>query len=81
MFWKVLVVLLAMAAVLFFGKTFTDSGMGWYATLTKPALTPPGIWFSIVWVTIYVLITICVIRVWHRKMPGYRVILTVFVIN
>lgn len=78
---RVIIVLLSVVAVLYFGKMFTDEGMAWYATLTKPALTPPDIWFSIVWTAIFVLIIVCVVRIWQRRYPGYRVILSIFALN
>ena len=44
------------------------NGMELYeATITKPALTPPGWVFSVVWTILYVLMGISAVRVWLIK--------------
>lgn len=44
------------------------NGMELYeATITKPALTPPGWVFSVVWTILYVLMGISAVRVWLTK--------------
>lgn len=43
---------------------FTSMGMDNYATVEKPALTPPDIVFPIVWTILYALMGISVARIW-----------------
>lgn len=45
----------------FAGSIFTVTGSGsWYAEeLVKPAVTPPGFLFGIVWTTLYILMGVC----------------------
>jgi tryptophan-rich sensory protein len=40
---------------------------GWYLNLNKSSLTPPGYIFSIVWITLYILISISVWIVWKKE--------------
>lgn len=40
---------------------------GWYAALTKPALTPPGIVFPIAWTTLYILLGLAVAMILHAR--------------
>jgi len=37
----------------------------WYASLRKPAFTPPAIAFPIVWTTLYVMMAVAAWRVWR----------------
>lgn len=37
----------------------------WYPTLNKSPLTPPGMWFGIVWTTLYFLMALAATRVFH----------------
>jgi tryptophan-rich sensory protein len=39
----------------------------WYLNLDKSALTPPGYMFSIVWITLYILMSISVWIVWNKE--------------
>lgn len=49
------------------------NGMEAYnATVTKPALTPPGWLFSVVWTILYVLMGISAARVWMTKDSAAR---------
>lgn len=43
---------------------FTSMGMNNYATVEKPALTPPDIVFPIVWTILYALMGISAARIW-----------------
>ena len=43
---------------------FTSMGMDNYATVEKPALTPPDIVFPIVWTILYALMGISAARIW-----------------
>lgn len=50
------------------GAIFTaPSVAGWYTTLTKPALNPPGWIFGPVWTTLYFLIGVSLYLVWKRN--------------
>jgi tryptophan-rich sensory protein len=46
------------------GAYFTDRSVHtWYPTLDKSPLTPPGVWFGIVWTTLYLLMALAATRV------------------
>lgn len=48
------------------GSVFTAGSVsGWYVTLAKPALTPPGWIFGPVWITLYALMGIALFLVWR----------------
>jgi len=38
----------------------------WYATLTKPAFTPPNAVFMPVWLTLYTLMAIAIFLIWRK---------------
>jgi tryptophan-rich sensory protein len=48
------------------GRWF-DVAPGWYASLHKPALQPPGWVFAPVWTTLYALIGVAAWMVWRRR--------------
>ena len=49
------------------GGFFTASSVNtWYATLTKPAFSPPNWIFSPVWITLYVLMGLALFLVWRK---------------
>ena len=49
------------------GALFTTSAIsGWYTTLTKPTLNPPGWIFGPVWTTLYTLMGISAFLIWKR---------------
>ncbi len=50
----------------------TEEGLAWYATLTKPALTPPGEVFGPVWAVLYTLMAVAAVRVWVAKRTAKR---------
>ena len=49
------------------GAYFTQfSVTTWYAGLDKSPLTPPGMYFGIVWTTLYLLMALAAMRVYHK---------------
>jgi benzodiazapine receptor len=56
------------------GSSFTSSGIGsgWYASIAKPAWTPPGSVIGAVWTTIFILTTISAILVWRKAKRDSR---------
>ena len=51
-----------------FGSLFTAPAIqGWYATLTKPDLTPPSWVFAPVWSTLFLFMGIAAYLVWQRR--------------
>lgn len=59
------------------GKTAT-----WYATLVKPELAPPNWVFAPVWLTLYTLMAVSLVMLWHRrKMNGADSAITLFVVG
>lgn len=42
----------------------------WYAGLAKPSFTPPDAVFPIVWTTLYVLMAVCLWRLWEKHGPS-----------
>lgn len=48
------------------GGYYTAMGVEtWYPTLNKSPLTPPGMWFGIVWTMLYFLMAVAATRVWR----------------
>jgi len=66
--WKKLIVslILPQAAGFVGALVNTQSSRAWYSTLVKPALTPPGYVFGIVWPILYLLIGVSFYLVWTR---------------
>ena len=51
----------------FIGSFFTRPSVpAWYATLDKPAFTPPNWLFSPVWLTLFLLMGISLFLIWRR---------------
>jgi len=49
------------------GSIFTAPAIStWYATLEKPAFTPPNSVFAPVWITLYLLMAIAVFLIWRK---------------
>ncbi|MFN2370314.1 MAG: TspO/MBR family protein [Candidatus Krumholzibacteriia bacterium] len=56
------------------GSRFTPGP--WYATLAKPAWTPPDAVFPVVWTALYLLMGYAAFRVWYRHgLAGARIAL------
>jgi benzodiazapine receptor len=68
----------------FIGSVFTtDAIPTWYATLEKPAFTPPNWLFFPAWVTLYFLMAVAAFLVWRRGLDsaGVRPALIVFLVQ
>ncbi|MEM5814424.1 MAG: TspO/MBR family protein [Candidatus Aenigmatarchaeota archaeon] len=60
------IIICQMAGII--GSVFTAPNIAaWYATLNKPALTPPNWLFGPVWVTLYTLMGTAVWRIWEKR--------------
>lgn len=64
---RLVLCLLLCVSVGVLGSIFTQPEIaGWYATLAKPFWTPPAFVFPIVWTTLYILMGVCLWRLWDR---------------
>jgi len=66
------------------GSLFTTTAIPtWYATLEKPAFTPPNWLFAPAWITLYLLIGISAFIIWRKGLDSLRiqVALIVFLIQ
>lgn len=55
----------------FIGAIFTMPAIeGWYQTLKKPFFNPPDWTFSLVWVTLFLLMGVSLFFVWRKGMNG-----------
>ncbi|KKW30061.1 MAG: Integral membrane protein [Candidatus Uhrbacteria bacterium GW2011_GWD2_52_7] len=66
---KLAFAILGSQAAGFIGSLFTFSSVrGWYTTLERPAVNPPGWVFGPVWTTLYLLMGIAAYLVWQKGM-------------
>lgn len=64
---KLIVSLLACLAAGFIGSLAnTRSIPTWYATLNKPAFSPPNALFALVWTALYLMMALAVFLVWRK---------------
>lgn len=57
-------------AVGYIGSVFiTPKALEWYHSLILSELTPPGIWFGLVWTILYFLMAFSAFLVWNRTSP------------
>jgi benzodiazapine receptor len=70
----------AVAATSALGQIATFPNLGWYATLAKPAFSPPNAVFGPVWTTLYVLMAFALWRMLRlpAQTPGRGRALTLF---
>jgi benzodiazapine receptor len=62
------------------GAIFTMPAIrAWYASLKKPAFTPPNAAFGPVWITLYLLMGIAIFLVWREGL-GQQGVTTAFII-
>lgn len=55
----------------------------WYATLRKPAITPPGWVFGPVWTALYLMMAVAALLVWLQgwRTPGVKTALVLFAVQ
>ncbi|MFC1903680.1 TspO/MBR family protein [Chloroflexota bacterium] len=71
---KLLISLLACQGAGLIGSLFTMTAIPtWYATLQKPAFTPPSWLFGPAWVTLYLLMGISAFIIWQRGLSQKQV--------
>ncbi len=66
------------------GSVFTTPAIStWYATLKKPAFTPPNWLFSPAWITLFALMGLSAFLVWRKGLDqeGVKTALSIFVIQ
>lgn len=56
------------------GAFITPDRLNWYKTLPLSSLTPPDMWFSIVWSGLYLLMAISAFLVWDKASPRFFVL-------
>lgn len=82
--WKFVVAIGGCLAVGLSGSFFTFGSIPtWYATLTKPALTPPSWVFGPVWTLLYIFMGIAAFLIWKQglKKKEVRTALLVFLLQ
>lgn len=79
---KLLISIIVVEAAAFIGSLFTMPAIPiWYATLPKPAFTPPSWLFGPVWTILFLMMAAAVYLVWKKgsRHRGVRVALYVFI--
>lgn len=72
--WKLVVSIVACLAAGGIGSIFTRSAIPtWYATLEKPAFSPPNWLFAPVWTFLYILMGVAAFLVWRQGSGNRRV--------
>jgi len=72
--WKLVVSIVACLAAGAIGSIFTRSAVTtWYATLGKPAFSPPNWLFAPVWTLLYILMGIAAFLVWRKGLGNRQV--------
>lgn len=72
--WKLVVSIVACLTAGAIGSIFTRSAVTtWYATLGKPAFSPPNWLFAPVWTLLYILMGIAAFLVWRKGLGNRQV--------
>ncbi len=81
---KVLPIVIAIAIPLIVGGLaglLTMNSMGFYETINKPPLAPPGFLFPIVWGLLYILMGVSSYLVWREKTAKSRMALYIYAVQ
>lgn len=81
--WNHIVIPAIAITILTLGGYFSRTNMNWYATLAKPALTPPRWAFPIAWNIIYILTTIAALVIYNKfeRTNRFWLIITLLIMN
>ena len=72
--FKLLISIVACQCAGLIGSVFTTPAIPtWYATLQKPAFTPPNWLFAPAWATLFLLMGISASIIWHRGLENRQV--------
>ena len=72
--FKLLISIVACQCAGLIGSVFTTPAIPtWYATLQKPAFTPPNWLFAPAWTTLFLLMGISASIIWHRGLENRQV--------
>ena len=72
--FKLLISIVACQCAGLIGAVFTTPAIPtWYATLQKPAFTPPNWLFAPAWATLFLLMGISASIIWHRGLENRQV--------
>ena len=64
------------------GSIFTATAIPlWYATLTKPPITPPNWLFAPMWITLYTLMGISFYLIWMKGLKKNKLAVKLFIIQ
>lgn len=82
--WKLVVSIVACLAAGAIGSVFTRQAIPtWYATLEKPAFSPPNWLFAPVWTLLYIMMGVAAFLVWRKGLENrqVRIALIVFLVQ
>ncbi|UCH52131.1 MAG: tryptophan-rich sensory protein [Chloroflexota bacterium] len=72
--WKLVVSIVACLAAGAIGSIFTQQAIPtWYATLERPAFTPPNWLFAPVWTLLYIMMGVAAFLVWRKGLESRQV--------
>jgi benzodiazapine receptor len=81
---KLVVSIVACQCAGLIGSIFTTPAIPtWYATLEKPAFTPPSWLFAPAWITLYLLMAIAAFLIWRKGLTeeGVKSALVIFLVQ
>ncbi len=82
--WKLVVSIVACLAAGAIGSIFTRQAIPtWFATLEKPAFSPPNWLFAPVWTLLYIMMGVAAFLVWRKGLENrqVRIALIVFLVQ